>query len=66
MFGTCRDYGATFHDLRRTFATYLMEEGVSLYTIKDLLGHSSITMTEIYLASHGTVFKDSVSKIAFR
>jgi site-specific recombinase XerD len=43
-----------------------MEEGVSLYTIKDLLGHSSITMTEIYLASHGTVFKDSVSKIAFR
>ncbi len=36
------------HDLRHTFASWLVMEGVSLYVLKDLLGHSSITVTERY------------------
>jgi site-specific recombinase XerD len=36
------------HDLRHTFASWLVSEGVELEKIRDLLGHSSITMTERY------------------
>ena len=37
-----------FHTLRHSFASNLAQQGVSLYKIKELLGHSSITTTEIY------------------
>lgn len=36
------------HDLRHTFASWLVTEEISLYHVKALLGHSSITMTERY------------------
>lgn len=37
------------HTLRHTYATHLLEEGVNIVTLKDLLGHSDITTTMIYL-----------------
>jgi len=37
------------HRLRHTFASHLVREGVGLVTIRDLLGHRSITSTQIYL-----------------
>jgi len=37
------------HSLRHTYATHLLEEGVNIVTLKDLLGHSDITTTMIYL-----------------
>lgn len=37
-----------FHSLRHTYASWLVESGVDLYTVKTLLGHSSIVMTERY------------------
>lgn len=40
---------AYFHDLRRTFGTWLHEEGVSIRTIQELLGHSDVSTTERYL-----------------
>lgn len=38
----------TFHTLRHTFASWLVMEGVSIYEVKELLGHASLTMTERY------------------
>lgn len=40
-----------FHDLRRIFATRLVQAGVDLITVQQLLGHSTIAMTTRYAHS---------------
>ncbi|MFC0696249.1 tyrosine-type recombinase/integrase [Paraburkholderia humisilvae] len=37
------------HDLRHTFASWLVMDGVSLYVVRDPFGHSSVTVTERYV-----------------
>lgn len=37
------------HTLRHTYATYLLEQGVNILTIKELLGHAHIETTMLYL-----------------
>lgn len=40
--------GVTLHTLRHTCASRLVQAGISLYVVKEWLGHSSITQTERY------------------
>ena len=37
-----------FHDIRHHYASMLVQEGVQLYTVKELLGHSDFKMTQRY------------------
>jgi integrase/recombinase XerD len=39
----------TMHTLRHTYATHLLEEGLNIVTLKELLGHAEIATTMIYL-----------------
>lgn len=40
--------GSTLHDLRHTYASWLIQSGIPLERIAELLGHSSVTTTRIY------------------
>jgi len=40
-----------FHDLRHTFASRLVKAGVDLITVRDLLGHFSVRVTQRYTHS---------------
>jgi integrase len=54
--------GYRFHDLRHTFASYLASSGqVDIYTLKELLGHKSLTMTQRYAHLINGALKKAVS-----
>ncbi len=57
------DNSIHFHSLRHSFASNLVQKGVPLYTIKELLGHSSISTTEIYSHLNMETLREAVRKL---
>lgn len=53
----------SLHTLRHTFASHLVQNGVDLYTVSKLLGHSNIQTTEIYAHLSPNTFNKAVSKL---
>lgn len=53
----------TFHTLRHTYASWLVIGGVDLYRVRDLLGHSTITLTERYAHLAPRHHRDDVERI---
>jgi integrase len=65
--GACRRArieGLRFHDLRHTFATRLARKGVDIETIRDLLGHHSITITQRYTHSDDERKREAVELLS--
>lgn len=53
----------TIHTLRHTFGAHLASAGVSIYVIRDLMGHASVETTSIYAHLAPEALGDAVEKL---
>jgi len=58
--GRMRDKEFVMHSLRHTCASRLVNGNVDLYVVKELLGHSSIQITERYAHLNPTKLADAI------
>lgn len=52
-----------FHAIRHTYASMLLKKGVDIETVAELMGHSAISITQIYLHSSNSQKQKSVNKL---
>ena len=60
---TDRRQKVVFHSLRHTFASRLVQKRVSLYEVKELLGHSDIAMTQRYSHLANDTLRQAVARL---
>ena len=54
---------ARIHDLRHTYASWLLQSGADLITLRDLLGHSSVAVTQRYAHLAAQHLRRAVNRI---
>ena len=54
-----------FHSIRHTYASTLLKNGVDIQTVAELMGHSAIAITQIYLHSTKEQKQDAVDKLNY-
>lgn len=59
----CKIQHKKFHSIRHTYASMLLSKGVDIETVAELMGHSAISITQIYLHSSYTSKNKSVNKL---
>ena len=52
------------HDLRRTVATNLAASGLNAYTLRDVLGHATLTMSNRYVREAGDALTEATERAA--
>ena len=53
----------TFHSLRRTYASWLVQSGVDIYVVQKLLGHADIKTTMKYAFLAPANFHSAVGRV---
>lgn len=54
-----------FHSIRHTYASTLLKNGVDIQTVAELMGHSAIAITQIYLHSTSDQKYNAVNKLNY-
>lgn len=54
-----------FHSIRHTYASMLLKNGVDIETVAELMGHSAISITQIYLHSSTNQKQNAVNKLNY-
>lgn len=54
-----------FHAIRHTYASMLLKNGVDINTVAELMGHSTISITQIYLHSSHSQKNNAVDKLNY-
>ena len=54
-----------FHTIRHTYGSILLKNGVDIETVAELMGHSAISITQIYLHSTNNQKQDAANKLNY-
>lgn len=52
-----------FHSIRHTYGSMLLQKGVDIETVAELMGHTAISITQIYMHSETKIKSKSVNKL---
>jgi integrase len=64
----CRAIGITnvkFHDLRATFITNMLSQGVALVKVMSIVGHKKMETTDIYLRLAGVDIRGATEALSY-